>query len=235
MNLKFYKADAGYCDFLREIDPCVPYIQDDKNTRPFVGILLTAGGLDYFAPLSSPKPKHKVMKNQIDFLKINSGEWGVINFNNMIPIHPSCLTVVDMKISETDSKFEKDYKNLLANQLSWCNANKAVILARAEKLYRMITTKRAWPELARRCCDFAADEKQYREYCAQQGLEMEKEKAFEALNGILSGHEVDLDKEREERITKPSQQKTPKFDCMKGKMREADDHDWFEPLEDFRE
>jgi len=25
------------------------------------------------------------------------------------------------------------------------------------------------------------------------------------------------------------------FGCMKGKMWEADDHDWFEPLEDFKE
>jgi addiction module RelB/DinJ family antitoxin len=32
-----------------------------------------------------------------------------------------------------------------------------------------------------------------------------------------------------------NQRKTPKFGCMKGKMREADDHDWFEPLEDFEE
>ena len=28
----------------------------------------------------------------------------------------------------------------------------------------------------------------------------EKERAFHALNGILAGHEIDLDKEREERI-----------------------------------
>ena len=25
------------------------------------------------------------------------------------------------------------------------------------------------------------------------------------------------------------------FGCMKGKIQEADDHDWFEPLEDFKE
>ena len=42
MNLKFYRADAGYCEFLRKADPCVPYIQDDKNIRPFVGIVLKA-------------------------------------------------------------------------------------------------------------------------------------------------------------------------------------------------
>ena len=29
--------------------------------------------------------------------------------------------------------------------------------------------------------------------------------------------------------------KTPKLGYMKDKMGEADDHDWFEPLEDFKE
>ena len=27
----------------------------------------------------------------------------------------------------------------------------------------------------------------------------------------------------------------PQFGCMKGKIRESADHDWFEPLEDFKE
>jgi len=174
MNLKFYRADAAYCAFLRQADPCAPYIHDDKNTRPFVGVLLTVNHLEYFAPLSSPKLKHTTMKNQVDFLKINGGEWGAINFNNMIPIHPSCLTTVDMKILETDNKVERDYKNLLVNQLSWCNSNKARILARAEKLYRMIVDKKAWPELVQRCCDFIVDEEQYRKYCALHGLEIPK-------------------------------------------------------------
>jgi len=30
-------------------------------------------------------------------------------------------------------------------------------------------------------------------------------------------------------------QKAPKLGCMKGQIWEADDHDWFEPLEDFKE
>ena len=29
--------------------------------------------------------------------------------------------------------------------------------------------------------------------------------------------------------------KTPVFGCMKGKIWEAEDHDWFEPMEDFKE
>ena len=72
MNLRFYRADAGYCDFLRQTDACVPHINDDKNTRP------------------------------------------------------------------------------------------------------LIVEKKAWPELALRCCDFIIDEEHYRKYCTQHGLEMPK-------------------------------------------------------------
>jgi len=171
MNLKFYRAEARYCDFLRQADPCVPYIQDDKKTRPFVGVLLMVEDIDYFAPLTSPKPKHKTMKNQVDFIKINGGEWGAINLNNMIPIHRSCLIAVDMNILESDDKAEQDYKNLLSNQLSWCNSNKTGILRRAEKLYQMIVSKKARPELSRRCCNYLIDEEQYRKYCVLYELE----------------------------------------------------------------
>ena len=35
---------------------------------------------------------------------------------------------------------------------------------------------------------------------------------------------------------KPAARHTPpQPGCMKGKIREAEDHDWFEPLEDFKE
>ena len=29
--------------------------------------------------------------------------------------------------------------------------------------------------------------------------------------------------------------KTPEFSCVRGKMQEAPDHDWFEPMEEFKE
>ena len=82
MSFSFYCVEPSYCDYLREYDPKVPYTMDKKSTRPFIGIVLNINGFDYFAPLTSPKPKHLKMKNQIDFLKINNGIWGAINFNN---------------------------------------------------------------------------------------------------------------------------------------------------------
>ena len=158
MNFSFYMVDAGYCDYLRKSDPCVPYTMERKAIRPFVGIVFFVKDAQYYAPLTSPKPKHLHMKNQIDFLKIKGGEWGAINFNNMIPVHADRLKKVEIKILETDSKQDITYKNLLSNQLSWCNSHRDVILRQAEKLYRVITEGRAWENLAGRCCNFALDE-----------------------------------------------------------------------------
>ena len=116
---------------------------------------------DYF---TSPKPKHIHMKNQIDFLKINHGEWGVINFNNMIPVSFENLTKVKIRILDSDSKPDIDYKNLLSNQLSWCNSHRNIILKQAEKLYYTIVQGKAWGNLSNLCCNFVLDEKQCLEY-----------------------------------------------------------------------
>lgn len=74
MNFSFYMVDSDYCDYLRKSDPSVPYTMDRKAIRPFVGIILSINYIHYFAPLTSPKPKHRHMKSQIDFLKIKGGE-----------------------------------------------------------------------------------------------------------------------------------------------------------------
>ena len=164
MNFSFYTVSTDYCDFLRGFDPCVPYTMDKKSVRPFVGIVLNVNGFNYYAPLTSPKPKHLKMKNQTDFLKINGGVWGAINFNNMIPVPLECLNKVEINILITDAKPDKDYKNLLSNQLSWCNSNKERITKQAEKLYNMIISGKAAESLRERCCKFAVDEQKCVEY-----------------------------------------------------------------------
>ena len=40
----------------------------------------------------------------------------------------------------------------------------------------------------------------WNEVSEEKATKRDKERAFHALNGILAGHEIDLDKEREERI-----------------------------------
>lgn len=88
-KIKFVTINSQYCNFLRTFDDRVPYNSDAKKFRPFIGILFQVHDIDYFAPFSSPKEKHKKMKNTIDFMKIHQGELGTINFNNMIPVTPA--------------------------------------------------------------------------------------------------------------------------------------------------
>ena len=85
-KIKIVKVDSDYCNFLRKYDDKVSYNAGNKELRPFVGILFTVNNCEYFAPLSSPKPKHIKLKNTLDLIKINDGIYGVVNFNNMIPV-----------------------------------------------------------------------------------------------------------------------------------------------------
>ena len=167
MNFSFYTVDASYCDYLRAFDPKIPHTMEKKSTRPFVGIVLSINNNKYYAPLTSPKAKHLKMSNQIDFMKINSGIWGAINFNNMIPVNDFSLHKIDMKINNSDTQDMKSYKNLLKNQLSWCNSHRADIIKQADKLYSMVIGGKAWESLSARCCDFVLDEKLCIEYRAQ--------------------------------------------------------------------
>lgn len=58
----------SYIAFLKQYDQKVP---DNKNEqRPYIGVILEIKGKTYYAPLSSPKPKHLKMKNSLDFRKI---------------------------------------------------------------------------------------------------------------------------------------------------------------------
>ena len=157
MRLEFYTVDAKYCDYLRKFDSCVPYVTDKKKNRPFLGVVFSLNNFLYYAPLSSPKEKHLRMKNQIDFIKIKGGALGAINLNNMIPVFKPYLTAVDVE-SVSDLK----YKNLLNNQLTWCNIslNKKNILKKTARLYHLIVENNASPALIKRTCNFSILEKE---------------------------------------------------------------------------
>ncbi len=145
-RLKLYKVSADYLDSIREIEPKVSLL---KERRPFLGILITIDSNNYLAPLTSPKQKHKTMKNLEDFIKIDSGNYGAINLNNMIP-------VPETKYEEININEEKDnfYKILLQNQLTWCNKNKEIIIKKAENLRNKKLNEKLRKELNDRICDF---------------------------------------------------------------------------------
>ena len=43
------RLDTKYCDYLREFDNKVPYNYNEKELRPFVGVLFRIDKLMYFA------------------------------------------------------------------------------------------------------------------------------------------------------------------------------------------
>lgn len=113
-----------------------------KTNRPFIGIVFKVNNKEYFAPLSSPKEKHKRMKTNIDFFKIDKGNLGIINFNNMIPVinNDICRNKLDLEmLSKSLNTDDIKYFRLLKNQLEYCEKNKNIILAKAEKIYNIFT------------------------------------------------------------------------------------------------
>ena len=84
-NFKIIKIDSDYWYYLRRFDKRVCFNAGVKDLRPFIGVLFIVEGHEYYAPLSSPKPKHKHLKNTLDLVKIDNGRLGVVNLNNMLP------------------------------------------------------------------------------------------------------------------------------------------------------
>ncbi len=68
-DFKLYKVDMKYIRNLHNIDDKVLSVspQTGKDNRVFVGIVIICGIHKYCIPLSSPKEKHKKMKNSMDF------------------------------------------------------------------------------------------------------------------------------------------------------------------------
>ena len=58
-TLKIYYIDTNYINYLRIFDKRVAY--NKSKARPYVGVVYTFNNQTYFAPLSSPKPKHLTM------------------------------------------------------------------------------------------------------------------------------------------------------------------------------
>lgn len=142
------RIDYQYCDYLRKYDDKVRYNNGKKILRPYIGVLFKMNGLEYFAPLASPKPKHLKMKEKIDFLKIEKGNLGAINLNNMIPVIKECYQLVDL------SKEPEDYAYLLRRQLRFLNRHHKDISKKAKLLYDGYMHKSLNLNIIKRCCNF---------------------------------------------------------------------------------
>lgn len=167
--MELYKADINYCNYLHYYEPKIPYIENEKQNRPFIGVVLNVNGKNFFAPLTSPKKKHLEMKDMQDFLKIDGGKLGGINLNNMIPIPRTYLKKIDILSIE-----DKKYKYILSNQMKWISQNKLRIENRARNLYYLILNGHITKELLSRCCNFKLLEKKCDDFMEENRLNEEE-------------------------------------------------------------
>ena len=153
MNFKIVRINSEYCGYLRQFDDKVFFNTSIKSTYSFVGIIFKINDFEYFAPLVCPKEKHKNMKNMIDFLKIQNGELGVINFNNMIPVMFENYTLVELH-KENINETEEKYLKLLQEQLNWLNSHFIQVRNKSNKLYNLYMENQLPENIRKRCCNF---------------------------------------------------------------------------------
>lgn len=162
-ELILVKIKEEYCNYLRKFDNKVPYNYGSKENRPFIGVLFEVKHCKYFAPLSSPKPKHLKMKNKLDFLKLDNGKLGAINFNNMLPVEDNNIIKIDLDktvLSDNEIKYQK----LLKEQIFWLNRNREKLYVKSQKLYNNYITGKLDKNTFERCCDFRLLEIKCQEY-----------------------------------------------------------------------
>lgn len=119
--------NESYLDYLREnYEPRIPRTDyGDDKLKPFFGVLMTAGNLAYVTQISSAKPRHNTMKQQLDFYKItqNMQTIAVINLNYMFPVPLAELTSlkyrdIDQYVHFDSLKRKHDYIALLKYEMS---------------------------------------------------------------------------------------------------------------------
>ena len=160
--MQFYHITDAYVSYLSGYDSKVE--QNKNQKRPYIGVVVQIGGINYYAPFTSPKKKHLKMKNAKDFRKIGGGAYGAINFNNMIPVPDTELIPIYIW-KETDPF----YRNLLQNQYDAVLEDKEAIIETAVNLRVLEGTddEDLTPQdikVKQRCCDFALLEAKCADY-----------------------------------------------------------------------
>ncbi len=113
-KLKLYKIDVNYIKYLYSFDKRVQFNPQREDIysekRPYLGIVLNINDFNYYVPLEHPRPNHQKMKNNTFIFKIQNGRFGILGFNNMIPVKKD--SIIDFDINKEDIK----YRNILIRQ-----------------------------------------------------------------------------------------------------------------------
>lgn len=161
IGLKLYRVKIDYIKYLYKFDKMVQYNpnREDGYTekRPYLGIVLHINNLNYFVPLEHPREEHRKMKNNQFIYKIHDGKYGILGFNNMIPISDNELIRFDINLEN------RKYKQILISQYRFCNKHKKEILKKANSTYlNRINGKNKF--LVKVCCNYKLLEQKCLEY-----------------------------------------------------------------------
>ncbi len=158
-NIKIYEVDAKYINYLSQFAAHLFLNKQagQQNERKYIGVVLSVNGMNYFAPLSSFKPKHNAMRDGIDFIKIKN--YAVINLNNMFPIAPNTYSYVDISAVKNEK-----YKELLRAEYRYIKSIQERIRKNALTLYKLWLKDGNKTALGKRCNDFTLLEDACKKY-----------------------------------------------------------------------
>lgn len=110
--MDWYVVDKKYINYLTQFDSRVGYVEYGERLKLHVGILLTIRDFNYYVSISSARPKHQKMSNNLDFHKLKDESTGylyaLLNINNMIPVPDNCLTQLKYNHVENFRSFSNE-------------------------------------------------------------------------------------------------------------------------------
>lgn len=168
--MNWCSINSDYLDSLRTEEIRIPYseytVDGQKRFKPFFTPLFTVLDLTYITQISSPKPRHEKMKDNLDFIKVYKKEedktddtldfYGVINLNYMFPVPSKYIYELKNSNIDTVREFENEedkskYIDLLSKQMEIINTLNLPV--QAKKVYDL---KNSAPgsKVSQRCLDF---------------------------------------------------------------------------------
>lgn len=183
-KLKFINISQDYLKYLHDQCSEVYYKQFNYDNKPYLGILINNENNQYVIPLSSAKEKHKLWKNtdtnrflvyeNCDKSSLSKNAiykenpdgsikhiLSAIDLKKMIPVKEGIYSIVDLVAKQNDTTEERNYKNLLNKEFSFCLKILPSIIQKANKLYnKQIETGK----IIKFCCDFKLIEEKCDQY-----------------------------------------------------------------------
>ena len=153
-GFKVVTISEEYMTLLQKRDREVKDTLKNKKTRPYIGILFTIDKRNYFAPLTTKKPKHETMKDNIDINILRSRQnecLGAIDFAKMIPVPDSQLEKINFR--QRKQTHPKTFNTLL-NQLYALNKIRPLLIEKAETLYQKYMDKTLPRNIRNHCVNF---------------------------------------------------------------------------------